>query len=357
MRRLCILLVVPLSVVSSTIVSSIIAATTAPAVAQTLTTLESHTTADLRGVHAVSSTVVWASGTHGTYVRTTDGGNTWTAAQVPGAEALDLRDIEAFSADEAYLLAAGPGEQSRIYKTTDGGKHWALEFTNSDPKGFYDCFSFWDREHGIALGDPVDDRFELLATDDGGAHWSQLPAASRPEALPREGAFAASGTCIAVEGSSNVWFATGSPAARVFRSTDRGRSWRVSETPLAHGSDSSGIFSIAFRDPKHGLIAGGDYQHPDADGPNLAKTDDGGATWQLLAAHPQFYFSAIGFFGTHGEDFLAVGSTHSIAGSLSEPPSAKNFPTTLNALSGAGPNDAFAVGPKGSIVHIALSSK
>jgi photosystem II stability/assembly factor-like uncharacterized protein len=320
------------------------------------TPLDSHTTADLRGVSAISR-AIWASGTHGTYVRSLDGGTTWIPAQMPGAEGVDFRDVEAFSADEAFLLAAGPGDQSRIYKTTDAGQHWALQFTNSDPKGFYDCFAFWDRNHGIAVGDPVDGRFELLTTDDGGAHWAQLPNASRPEALPREGAFAASGTCIAIEGSDNVWFATGGPAARVFRSTDRGRSWKVTETPLAHGSDSSGIFSIAFLDPKHGLIAGGDYQHPDSDGPNLASTDDGGATWQLLPVHPQFYFSAIGFFGTRGEDFLAVGSTHLLASNLSAKMPSSAIPATLNALVRAGSNDAFAVGPKGRIVHITLPSK
>ena len=163
------------------------------------TPLDSHTTADLRGVSAISR-AIWASGTHGTYVRSLDGGTTWIPAQMPGAEGVDFRDVEAFSADEAFLLAAGPGDQSRIYKTTDAGQHWALQFTNSDPKGFYDCFAFWDRNHGIAVGDPVDGRFELLTTDDGGAHWAQLPDSSRPEALPREGAFAASGTCIAIEG-------------------------------------------------------------------------------------------------------------------------------------------------------------
>jgi photosystem II stability/assembly factor-like uncharacterized protein len=324
------------------------------ATAQTVTPLDSHTAENLRGVSAVNATIIWASGTHGTYLRTTDAGKSWTTAQVPGAEKLDFRDVEAFSADEAYLLAAGPGNQSRIYKTTDAGQHWSLQFTNTDPQGFYDCFAFWDRNHGIAVGDPVDGRFELLTTDDGGVHWTQHPTRSRPQALPREGAFAASGTCIAVQGKNNVWFATGGPAARVFRSTDRGHSWRVAETPLAHGNDSSGIFSITFHDAQHGLIAGGDYQHPDADGPNLATTNDGGAIWQLLPAHPQFYFSVIGFFGSQGGDFLSVGATHSMTGSLKEASAAHTFPTTLNALSLAGPHDAFAVGPKGVIVHIAL---
>jgi photosystem II stability/assembly factor-like uncharacterized protein len=186
---------------------------------------ESHTTENLRGVSAVSAKVIWTSGTHGTYLRTTDGGKTWVAAQVSGAEALDFRDVEAFSGDEAYLLAAGPGEQSRIYKTSDAGKTWSLQFTNHEPKGFYDCMAFWDRTHGIALGDPVNGKFELLATEDG-AHWVALAPEVFPPAVEGEGAFAASGTCIAVQGSSNVWFGTGGNAARVFRSRDRGKKWK-----------------------------------------------------------------------------------------------------------------------------------
>src|SRR5215470_13170807 len=110
--------------------------------AQTYSIQVSHSTESLRGVSAVSAQVVWASGTHGTYLRTLDGGKVWTPAQVPGAESLDFRDVEAFSADEAFLLAAGPGEQSRIYKTVEAGRTWSLQSTNHDPKGFYDCMAF-----------------------------------------------------------------------------------------------------------------------------------------------------------------------------------------------------------------------
>src|SRR5262249_10273642 len=159
-----------------------------------------------------ANNLAWASGTHGTYLRTSDSGRTWQTAQVPGAEALDFRDVEAFSADFAYLLSAGPGDQSRIYQTSDGGKTWTLQFTNKDPKGFFDCMAFWDRDHGIAVGDPVSDnsgklKFELIATEDGGSHWNSI-SESLPPAVDGEGAFAASGTCIAVQNKSNVWFAT-----------------------------------------------------------------------------------------------------------------------------------------------------
>jgi photosystem II stability/assembly factor-like uncharacterized protein len=325
-------------------------------IAQNPVTQKSNTTENLRGISTPSNQVAWASGTHGTYLRTTNAGNSWQPAQVAGAEALDFRDVKAFSADLAYLLSAGPGDQSRIYKTTDGGKTWALQFTNTDPKGFFDCMAFWDRDHGIALGDPVPDnsgklRFELIATADGGKNWKPLDAL--PPALEGEGAFAASGTCITVQGGGNVWFVTGGKVARVFHSTSAGKTWTVSDTPVIHGPDSAGIFSIAFRDPTHGVIAGGDYKHPDQDGPNLAFTHDGGLTWKLSPVTPQAYFSAVAFIKPEGKNtgMLALGTTRAAYAKKPAKPSwQKTWYLNLNALSVSPNGNAIAVGPKGLIV-------
>jgi photosystem II stability/assembly factor-like uncharacterized protein len=260
----------------------------------------SHTAENLRGVSAVSRQVEWASGAHGTYLRTTDG-RTWISAQVPDAAALDFRAVVAFSAAEAFLMSAGPGDQSRIYRTTDAGQHWQLQFTNNNPKGFFDSMVFWDSTHGVVLGDPVPDetgklKFELLLTNDGQT-WTPIPPLQLPPAEEGEGAFAASNTCIAIlkPADANIWFATGGHAARVFHSPDLGRTWQVSDTPILHGPDSAGIFSITFRDPTHGVIAGGDYKHPDQDGPNLAFTSDGGKTWTLSQIFPQSYYSAVAY--------------------------------------------------------------
>jgi photosystem II stability/assembly factor-like uncharacterized protein len=307
----------------------------------------SHTTESLRGVSAVSREVAWASGTHGTYLRTTDAGRTWTPAQVPDATNLDFRAVVAFSADEAFLMSAGPGDQSRIYHTSDGGQHWQLEFTNPIPKGFFDSMAFWDAKHGIVLGDPIPDEsakagsgqlhFEILMTDDGQT-WHQLPPSQLPPPVQGEGAFAASNTCIAIlrtpatdaedgtngkgttssraessaqngaasaaEGGTNIWFATGGKTARVFHSPDRGQTWQVYDTPILQGSDSAGIFSIAFRDTFHGVIAGGDYKHPKEDGPDLAFTRDGGKTWTVSDISPQAYFSAVAYDAKFEQDAI-----------------------------------------------------
>ncbi|MEK6301682.1 MAG: YCF48-related protein [Acidobacteriota bacterium] len=264
----------------------------------------SGTTAQLRGVSAVSSTVAWASGSNGTFLRTTDGGAKWTAATVTGAAALDFRDVEGVDANTAYLLATA----GKIYKTTDGGASWVLQYNNTAPGVFLDAFAFWDAQHSIALGDPMDGRFLLLTTSDGGKNWNKVAGANIPPSIADEAAFAASGTCLVVGGKQNAWFGTGGRAARVFRSTDRGRTWKVSGTPITSGADSTGIFSIAFRDSMHGIVVGGDYKNQTEAKANAAQTTNGGVTWNPLASRPDGFRSCVAFApGT--KKVVAVGQT------------------------------------------------
>jgi photosystem II stability/assembly factor-like uncharacterized protein len=241
--------------------------------------------ARLRGVSAVSDTVAWASGAKGTIARTKDGGKYWDLLPVPGADALDFRDIDAIDASTAYALSIGPGEASRIFKTIDAGQTWTLQYTNHDPKAFFDAMTFSDANHGVVMSDSVDGQFVIMLTSDGGKNWKRVPPAALPPALPNEGAFAASGTNIAVAGSTHIWIGTGAASkARVLRSTDGGRSWKVSDTPLASGP-SAGIFSIAFRDTLHGVIVGGDYKKESEAVDDVAYTSDGGVTWTLAREH------------------------------------------------------------------------
>lgn len=235
----------------------------------------------LRGVSAVSERVAWASGAGSTVLRTTNGGASWQKIAVT-SDALDFRDIDAVDAQTAYVLAIGNGPASRIYKTTDAGNTWTMQFRNEDPKAFLDAMSFWDANNGIVFGDSVDGQLYIMTTKDGGRVWSRVPTENLPPALENEGAFAASGTNIAVFGKSHAWIGTGAAAkARVLRTSDAGRTWQVADTPLAAGP-SSGIFSIAFRDTRNGVIAGGDYRKEQEAVDNLALTNDGGVTWKLV---------------------------------------------------------------------------
>ena len=237
-------------------------------------------TARLRGVSAVSERVAWASGSGSTVLRTNDGGTRWQKLTVTN-DNVDFRDIDAINAETAYALSVGNGPASRIYKTSDAGATWTLQFKNENPKAFLDAMSFWDADHGIVFGDSIDGQLDILITENGGNTWSRLSSPNLPPALPNEGAFAASGTNIAVVGKSHAWIGTGAAAkSRVLRTSDNGHTWQVSDTPVAAGQ-SSGIFSIAFRDTKHGVIVGGDYTKEKEAVNNLAFTRDGGATWTL----------------------------------------------------------------------------
>jgi photosystem II stability/assembly factor-like uncharacterized protein/S-formylglutathione hydrolase FrmB len=264
---------------------------------------KSGTTARLRGISAVDLNVVWASGNSGTFVKTIDGGETWVNGVVAGGSDLDFRDVHGVDANTAYLLATGEGEKSRIYKTTDGGRSWNIQFTNRDPKAFYDGFAFWNATNGIAFSDPVDGRFLVIRTADGGATWSEIPRQNMPLAVAGEAGFAASGTSIVVQGQDLAWIATGGAAARVFRSTDRGLTWSASGTPMISGSPSSGIFSIS----SSGLAVGGDYQKETEPGANFAISADQGQTWKLGPPLPG-YRSAVAVASSRDEAvWVAVG--------------------------------------------------
>ncbi len=305
-----------------------------------------NTDASFRGLSAVNENVAWVSGTKGTVGRTTDGGKTWEVMHVPDAEQLDFRDIEAFSGNVAYVLSIGNGAASRIYKTTDGGKTWKLQFKNTEEKAFFDAIAFWDEQHGMAMSDPVDGRFVLITTNDGGATWKPIPPAQIPPALTGEGGFAASGTCLVTQGKSNVWFASGGAAtARIYRSTNRGQTWTVHETPILAGIASAGIFSVHFKDKNNGVIVGGNYSQPNEIGKTVAATKDGGQTWQLLANKLPFRSGVVFVKG----QWIAVGTSGSDRSKDNGANWQKLDSENYNAVSFTKSGVGWAVGPKGRI--------
>jgi len=242
----------------------------------------SGTTAEFRGLSAAGPNVVWAGGRNGTYGRTTDGGETWTSGTVAGALDLFFIDVHAVDENTAYLLGTNfDGSLAKIYKTADGGAIWIEQYRDSTPGVFFDGLAFWDAESGIAFSDPVADGFLIVTTEDGGATWNRVPPQAIPPPLPGEAGFAASGTAIAVYGDSSVWIGTGGGhVGRVYRSTDRGRTWSVSETPIAAGP-TAGIFGLTFWDADNGVAVGGDHTRPNEASDNVARTRDGGRSWTL----------------------------------------------------------------------------
>ena len=240
----------------------------------------------MRGLSVLNKDVIWASGTKGTFLWTNDGGTTWNVGTVPGAESFDFRDVHAVSPDTVYLMAAGQ-DTARIYKTTDRGKNWTLQYNDTRKGVFLDAIAFRDGTHGVALGDPIDGRFMILRTDNGGASWTQIDSSGLPRALTGEAAFAASGTSLVTHGRTNAWFATGAGAtSRLFASNDGGTTWTVYTVPVAANAQSKGIFSIAFWSDTQGVAVGGDYAKPDTTATTVSTTTDGGKTWAASAPSP-----------------------------------------------------------------------
>jgi photosystem II stability/assembly factor-like uncharacterized protein len=302
-------------------------------------------TPDAKGVPVP---VVWASGSNGVILRSLDEGQTWQRLRVPGGETLDFRSIQAFNAATAYVMSSGEGEKSRIYKTTDGGETWKLQYTDKRTTFFLDALKCVSEKECVALSDPVDGKFLLLITTDG-ERWNSLPNDKMPTVLPNEGTFAASGTSLLFGGPEILFGTGGGRVARVFRSEDLGRSWTVAETPIASGNASSGIFSIAFGDDNRILVVGGDYKAPDRPSRVAAYSFDEGKTWKLAAQQPGGYRSALAHIddgrwvavGPNGEDFsndFGVHWKHTDSLNL-------NAVTLLDIWTG------WAVGPNGTIAR------
>ncbi len=274
--------------------------------------LKSGVNSSLRGISVVDSNTIWASGSKGIFLRSTDGGKTWSNGKVKGYETLDFRDVEAFDKNTAILMCADA--PAYFFKTTDGGKSWKRKYMNRNAKIFFDAMAFWDEKKGIALSDPIDDKFVIVKTTDGGESWREISSMNIPTAQKNESAFAASGSALAVSGTDYVWFGTGGTAKpRIFFSEDAGENWRTIDASFTNGNSSSGIFSMCFKDELNGIAVGGDYKNDKNNSGNCAISGDGGLSWTPISANqPGGYRSCVAWdaayniyltTGTSGSDY------------------------------------------------------
>ena len=329
---------------------------------------DSGTTAGLRGIYSVDGKIAWASGTGGTVLRTVDGGEHWTKCAVPGpdGETLDFRGVQAWDANTAIIMASGPGDKSRLYKTDDGCKSWTLKFQNEEKEGFWDALRLWTPTDGFLAGDPVSGKLflseavaELGEAVNGGFIDNDLYAVS---AKNGEAAFAASNSSISLgpfrrmDGASrDVWFATGGVSgSRVihYQHFNGGEPERVSfsqsDATMFPRTPSGGIFSIQIRDEKRGIVVGGDYSKPNESSGTAAWTSDGGMHWTGSKKPPHGYRSSVQW----SEDLKAWITVGTNGSDISRDDGKTWTPLddgNWNALS-----LPFVVGPKGRIARLKI---
>ncbi len=247
--------------------------------------------ASFRGISVPDNNTVWVTGSGGTFMRTSNGGESWFSDTIPGYGNIDFRDVEAFDSLRAVVM--GIANPAVILMTEDGGNSWRNVFYKELDGIFLNSMVFLNSNNGFVVGDPINGRFYLLKTTDGGRTWEELPESSSPIAEKGEYMFAASGNCISGIHPSKLWFVSGGSIARVFYSADNGIHWDVVKTPVMSGLQSTGIFSVLFTDQNQGFCIGGDYSKPDSTGITFISTKDGGLTWQQAKNMPAGYRSCI----------------------------------------------------------------
>lgn len=321
--------------------------------AQQWKTLTSGPDTNLRGISAakIPSTghiAIWASGSHGVILRSLDNGATWSRLAVPGQPDLDFRGIIAFNDTTAYLMSSGEGDRSRIFKTIDGGQSWEQQYTDINKSFFLDSIACLSEKICFALGDPSNGKFLILQTNDG-HRWIPFAPKNLPDALRKEGAFAASNSSLLAVSRTELYLVTGGFAARVLHTTDAGESWSASAVPIAADNASSGIFSIARSSQSPPIVVGGDYSNPKVALRIAAVSADSAKSWQAATQQPSGYRSSV--VSLDMQTFLAVGPTGadvSQDSGLHWTP----FPSPpLNALFVLDTNHIYAAGPKGAIAQ------
>jgi photosystem II stability/assembly factor-like uncharacterized protein len=273
-------------------------ATTAKA--QHITLLQQGKPTSIRGLSVVDDKTAWISGSKGYIAITTDGGQTWAWQQVKGYENADFRSIEAFSDKEAIIMSSGT--PALILKTIDGGVNWQLKYRNADTSYFFDAMDFDDTQHGLVLGDPINNKFMMLETSDGGENWNTYD--NNPIALTGEASFAASGTCLRVLPNHIIYIVTGGSTAEIDISKPDG-GWNHYRIPIYKGQASKGAFSIAIG-LNQLVTVGGDYQHDKLSDSTACYSIDGGSIWHLSKTPSSGYQSCVEYI--NGSIFLSTGT-------------------------------------------------
>jgi photosystem II stability/assembly factor-like uncharacterized protein len=219
-------------------------------------------------------------------------------------------EFRSMAQTEKYVFILNVGNPALLYKISKEDLSYELVYQENHDKVFYDSMQFWNDKEGIAIGDPMEGGFSVITTRDGGVSWQKMPSDRLPHLEEGEAAFAASNTNIVIKGKT-TWLVSGGKKARVFYSSNKGKSWSVVETPIVQGKQMTGIFTADFYNSSVGFISGGNYEVLNQNFDNKAVTHDGGKTWKLVAQNQGFgYASCVQYVpNSHGKRLISVGAS------------------------------------------------
>jgi photosystem II stability/assembly factor-like uncharacterized protein len=255
--------------------------------------LTSGTKTSIRGLCVVNDNIIWVSGSNGTVGKSNNGGKKWKWFTVKGFEKTDFRDIEAFDASTAIIM--GIAEPAYILKTIDGGETWKVVYENKTKGMFLDAMEFWNEQAGIVVGDPINGRFFITRTFDGGSSWQDIPFDKRPVAESGEACFAASGTNVRTLDRDEAVFVSGGLKSRLYKRDD------MIPIPIIQGKETTGSNSVSVWDHnkrkggKRMIVVGGDFNVDSSQEKNCAITNDGGKSWEKPNTPPHGYRSCVEF--------------------------------------------------------------
>lgn len=239
---------------------------------------------------------IWGSGTKGTIIHSINNGKTWSTQKVKGAEKLDFRDICVINEHNILLMSAGPSEKgaAKIFQSKDSGKTWKIVLDISTPGFFFDALQYDTKtKKGLLVSDPVNGQFKFFSFDSIGETFTAIDLKDFPRLLPREAAFAASGSSLLYKNDIATLVTGGSKHARVIQSQKGNlQNWKV-KNQIIEADSSSGFFSIVAKNRNELLVAGGNYLKVNENKIPILKSDDAGENWNKIDINPNFYIEKI----------------------------------------------------------------
>ncbi|MBI5217874.1 MAG: S8 family serine peptidase [Bacteroidia bacterium] len=270
-----------------------------------------------RGAYQItiaSPSVVWATGIDGTngtpvneFTKTTNGGNTWAPDTIVGPPAVwRISNLASTSADKAWIaMYNSGGAGGRIYVTQDGGITWTLQTTAvfNTSSGFPNVVHFFNDSAGFTMGDPANSEFEIFTTGNGGNTWTVVPVANIPNAVSGEMGW----TNVYDVIGNTIWFGTNK--GRVFKSTDRGLNWTVTDAGMGDCQ------KVTFSDENNGIVQKITYSSGIVTAFVTKVTHDGGTTWAAVNPVGPIWKGDISAVPGVPGRYISVGSNGAASGS------------------------------------------